>query len=201
VTLLKSLIYATLLLIATVLAIGLVLPKSAHVERSISTAAGGPTIYGIVSGFKRFNEWSPWFGLDPQTRYTYAGPESGVGAKMTWTSEKRAVGSGSQEVLAVEPGRRVRTKLDFASQGSAISTITIAPEGTGSRITWAFDASYAGDFFGRYFGLLLDRFVGRDYERGLVKLKALAEASAPEPRRVESTAPSGLDAAVPSSAR
>jgi len=37
-----------------------------------------------------------------------------------------------------------------------------------------------GDYFGRYFGLLFDRLIGADYEKGLARLKALAErASAP----------------------
>jgi len=48
--------------------------------------------------------------------------------------------------------------------------------GGGSRITWSFDTSFEGNFAGRYFGLLLDRMIGSDYEKGLGRLKALAEA-------------------------
>jgi hypothetical protein len=177
--LLKGLFYAVLALLAAVLVIGLFLPKSAHVERSITTAASPATVYGIVSGFKRFNEWSPWFDLDPQARYTYSGPESGVGAKMAWASDKRDVGSGSQEITAVEPGRSVTTRLDFGSQGISTSTLTITPEGGGSRVVWAFDADFTGNFLGRYFGLMFEKFIGKDYEKGLARLKALAEAPPP----------------------
>lgn len=175
--LLKGLVYAALALAGLCLVVGLLLPGSAHLERSVTTSASPATVYGIVNGFRRFNEWSPWFDLDPQARYTYSGPESGAGAKMAWSSDKSGVGSGSQEILSVEPDRMVRIRLDFGSQGTSISTVTIAPQGAGSRVTWAFDTSFEGNFTGRYFGPMFDKWIGRDYEKGLARLKALAEAA------------------------
>jgi hypothetical protein len=177
---LKGLLYAALALIALVLAIGLFLPKTAHVERSVGTTASPAVVYGIVSSFKQFNEWSPWADLDPRTKYSYSGPESGVGAKMAWTSEKPDVGSGSQEITATDPDRSVTIKLDFGSQGISTSTMTIVPEGSGSRVTWAFDASFEGNYLGRYFGLMFERFIGKDYEKGLAHLKLIAEKTAAE---------------------
>lgn len=174
---LRGLFFGAVALVGLLLVVGVFLPTSAHVERAIVTSASPATVYEIVSGFGRFNEWSPWFELDPQAEYTYAGPPSGVGARLSWTSEKPDVGSGSQEIVAVEPGRKVTTRLDFVGQGQATSTMTIEPEGTGSRVTWAFDTSFEGDFLGRYFGLLFDRWIGADYEKGLARLKALAEAT------------------------
>jgi len=136
---LKRLLYAIVGLIAALPAIGLLLPNSAHVERSVTTTASPDTVYGIVNGFARFNEWSPWAGLDP--------------------------------------GRSVTTRLDFGSQGTATSKLEVVPEADGSRITWSFDTSFEGDFLGRYFGLLVDRMIGADYEKGLSRLEALAEAT------------------------
>jgi hypothetical protein len=164
VTVVRRLFYAILALIGLGLAVGLFLPNAAHVERSITTRASPATVYGIVSGFKRFNEWSPWFELDPQAKYTYAGPESGVGAKMAWASDKPSVGSG-------------KTRLEFGDQGPSMSTLTITPADGGSRIVWAFDTSFEGNYFGRYMGLMFDRFIGKDYEKGLSKLKTIAEAT------------------------
>jgi len=78
--------------------------------------------------------------------------------------DKPQVGSGSQQIVAVEPGRSVTTRLDFGDQ-QATSTLTIEAEGSGSRITWAFDTSFEGNFLGRYFGLFFDRMIGTDYEK------------------------------------
>ena len=176
---LKRLFYAAAGLVAVLLAIGLFLPTTAHVERSIATTASPASVYDVVSSFRRFNEWSPWFDLDPQAQYTYSGPEHGVGAKMSWSSPKPEVGSGSQEIVAVDPGRSVTTKLDFGDQGQATARLEIAPEGTGSRVTWGFDTSFEGNFLGRYFGPFFDRMIGPDYEKGLARLKAIAESSPP----------------------
>jgi hypothetical protein len=172
---LRRAVHVAAALVGLLLVAGLFLPGSAHVERSIGTTASPAVVYDIVSGFRRFNEWSPWFDLDPAAHYSFSGPEQGVGARMAWTSDEREVGSGSQEILAVEPGRSVTTKLDFGAQGQATSTVLIEPEGSGSRITWAFDTSFEGDYFGRYFGLLFDRLIGADYEKGLARLKVVAE--------------------------
>jgi uncharacterized protein YndB with AHSA1/START domain len=176
---LKGLLVVVVALVALFLGVGLFLPTTAHVERSIATTASPEVVYGIVSGFRRFNEWSPWASLDPGTKYTYSGPESGVGARMEWTSDDPDVGSGSQEVVAVEPGRSVTSKLEFGTQDQATTTLTLTPEGGVTTILWAFDSNFEGNFLGRYFGLMLDRFVGADYEKGLARLKALAEASVP----------------------
>ena len=177
----KGLFFGLTALVALALAVGLFLPNSAHVERSIDTTASAATVYAIVSGYQRFNEWSPWHDLDPKTKYTYSGPASGVGAKMAWTSDNPNVGNGSQEILAVEPDRLVKIRLEFGDQGPSQATIAIVPQGTGSRITWAFDANFEGHYFNRYIGLMFDRLIGRDYEKGLAKLKALAESAPAAP--------------------
>jgi hypothetical protein len=177
VNVLRRVFYFVVVPVGLCLAAGLFLPKSAHVERSITTSASPATVYGIVNGFKRFNEWSPWFEMDPQAKYTYAGPESGIGATMTWSSQQSNVGSGSQEIIAVEPDKAVTMKLEFGGQEPSTSTLTITPEGGGSRIVWAFDASFEDDYFGRYMGVMFDKFIGADYEKGLSKLKTIAEAT------------------------
>jgi uncharacterized protein YndB with AHSA1/START domain len=157
----------------------LLLPKSAHVERSITTTASPSTVFGLVNGFGRFNEWSPWARLDPNTKYTYSGPDAGVGARMEWTSANPDVGSGSQEVIAVEPDLRVTSKLDFGMDNPTTSTINLEPQGTGTRVTWSLDTDFSDSLVGRYFGLALDLMVGPDYEKGLAQLQAVAESTTP----------------------
>ena len=163
--------------LAVFLLVGLFLPTTAHVERSITTSANPTAVYEVVSSLRRFNEWSPWFDLDPQAVYTYSGPDRGVGAKVEWTSRQRSVGSGSQEIIAAVPDRSVTMRLDFGSDGRATARLDITPVDGGSRVTWAFDTSFAGSYLGRYFGLFLDRLVGADYEEGLARLKRLLEAA------------------------
>lgn len=180
--LLKGLFIAAVVIIAAFLLVGLFLPKIVTVERTTTIAAAPEAIYGLTDGFRRFNEWSPWAGLDPATQYTYSGPERGVGARMEWSSENPDVGRGSQEIVAVEPGRRATSALDFGMDTPTTATLVFTPDGAGTRVTWTLTSDFSDSLVGRYFGLVLDGMVGPDYEKGLAQLKALAESTqAPSP--------------------
>lgn len=174
---LKVIAGIVLVLVAVFVAGGFLLPASTHLERSVAIARPPADVHAMLDSFRRFNEWSPWAEADPNARYRHSGPERGVGAKLSWTGDPNSVGTGSQEIIESRPGRVV-TALDFGQMGQARATFTIVPEGAGSRVTWAFDTDHAG-IADRWFGLLLERMVGGDYEKGLAKLKAVMEA---EPR-------------------
>jgi effector-binding domain-containing protein len=156
--------------------VGWLLPRTAHVERSIVIDAPQATVFTVLNGFRQFNRWSPWADIDPNATTTFEGPEAGVGAKMSWSGNAE-VGSGSQEILESVPYQRIRVRLTFGDfGGDFVSTYALAPEGGGTRITWSFDADYGSSLFGRYFGLLSDAMLGPDYEKGLARLKAFAES-------------------------
>lgn len=175
--LLQRLFVGLAILVVALVALGLFLPTHSHVERSTTTAASADSVYAVVSNLRRFNEWSPWARLDPATRYTYGGPAAGVGARMAWTSERKEVGRGNQEIVAVEPGRSVTIRLDFGEESPSLMQLTLQPEGQGTRIAWSMDGDFRDNYLGRYFAPLLDRMVGPDLEDGLARLKRLVEAA------------------------
>nr|WP_298124914.1 SRPBCC family protein [uncultured Pseudoxanthomonas sp.] len=154
---------------------GLLLPATTHVERSVVIERSPEQVFATLNSFERFSAWSPWAEYDPQAKYTFEGPASGVGARMRW-SGNRSVGSGSQEITISEPHRRVVVALDFdGSQAQA--AYLLEPEGHGTRLTWAFDTEHGMNPFKRWLGLLFDRMIGADYEKGLGKLKSLLEGT------------------------
>lgn len=163
------------LLLVLIIAIGALLPSRAHVERQITVAAPPARAFEVLNGFREFNKWSPWHERDPNTKYRYEGPEFGPGAKLAWESKHPQVGKGSQQIVTNEPDKRITVLLNFGAMGTAGASYTIVPEGAGSRITWAFDSEFGWDLFGRYMGLMMDRWIGPDYEKGLANLKKLLE--------------------------
>jgi hypothetical protein len=173
---LRRILYGLAIAIVALAASAFLLPRQVHVERSAAVRAPPATVFEIVNGFGRFNEYSPWFELDPNAKYAYAGPSAGVGARMSWTSDERAVGSGSQEIVRSDPPHTVQSRLEFGGEGTALSTWTIQAAEGGSTVTWAFDTDLGMNPVMRYMGLAFDHFIGRDYERGLAKLKTLAES-------------------------
>lgn len=161
---------------AVVVVCGFLLPSEQFVSRSVVVEADQAEVFALVNDYRQFNRWSPWAAKDPDTKYEFSGPDSGVGAKMSWQSEDPNVGSGSQEIIEVEPGSRVRTRLTFEGFDSAsYASFKLEPADTGTRVTWEFEANL-DSLIGRYMGLMMDKWVGADYEQGLARLKEIAEA-------------------------
>jgi carbon monoxide dehydrogenase subunit G len=154
---------------------GLLLPGEIRVARSIEIDAPPEQVFPLVNDLDAFNRWSPWATLDSETRYELTGPESGVGARLSWSSDNPEVGSGSQEIVRSLPPEQVSLRLDFGAGGSAEASFDLESTDNGTKVTWSFGYEIGYDLIGRYVGLVLDRLVGKKYEEGLERLKRLVE--------------------------
>ncbi len=157
-------------------------PKS-HLERSIVIHAQPSAIFEQINSFKNFHKWSPWMEQDPNTQTTFEGPESGVGAKMSWTSEK--LDNGSQWIIESEVNKHLKTGMKLGMEGNYSSDIYLEPVEGGTKVTWTYDGDVsetgmATSLMGKIMGKFMDGFLGPDYERGLTKLKAVAENEPPQ---------------------
>lgn len=174
---LKTLLAVFVVLAIAAVAVGFVLPDQAKVERSVVIDAPPVTIYTVLDGFHQFNRWSPWADIDPQTIYTYDGPPMGVGARSAWSSQDPQAGSGDQEILEATPYSMVKVRLRFAGMDmDNLLTYALAAEGAGTQLTWTYQSDFNGNLLNRYFGLLLDRMIGPDFDKGLGRLKSFAES-------------------------
>jgi hypothetical protein len=150
--------------------------SSFAVTRSAVVAARPETVRALVEDFRAWRQWSPWEDLG-DLRRTYTGAESGVGARYAWEGGRRA-GAGSMEIVAATP-ESVRIELQFLKPWRATNQVdfTFAPAGEGTQVTWTMTGTHTGvaKLFARFVNA--DKLVGPDFEKGLAKLKALAEAS------------------------
>lgn len=180
----KKVVLIVLFLLAAFVATGYFLPKQVHVERTVTIDRPVTMMFELLNGYRHFNNWSPWAERDPNAEFIVSGPDSGVGARLSWIGEPQLVGSGWQEIVASTAYERIDIKLDFDTQGLADTGFVIVPQGGASKITWFFDTDLTRDqnildaFLARYFGLLFDRWIGGDYEEGLANLKHYAESLA-----------------------
>ncbi|MGH8539391.1 MAG: SRPBCC family protein [Stenotrophobium sp.] len=167
---LKGLVIGVVGLIVLLALVGLVLPSTAHVERSVVIKAAPAEVFPEINSMREFNRWSPWSDLDPNMTTTYTGPTSGVGAEMSWVGNA-SVGTGSQEIIESVPDQRVKTKLVFGGYDHpSTASFVLTPVDAGTRVTWNYDTSMGYDIVSRYFGLMLDHWIGKDYEKGLITL-------------------------------
>jgi uncharacterized protein YndB with AHSA1/START domain len=174
ITFIKFLVGIIAALVITIVGGAYLLPEEAGFSRTATINAPPEKVFELVSNFDRFEDWSPWAELDPAMTITRSGPPQGVGAQYAWASNDPGVGKGSMTITESAPPASLKIALDFGEMGKSESAWVIEPEGTGTRATWSFHMGLDG-VMNRWFGLLMERFAGPDYEKGLAKLKALAE--------------------------
>lgn len=156
--------------------VGLLLPSGFEVRRSIEINAPAGKVYDLVSDPRIWTKWSAWNKRDPKMDITYAGPPFGQGARWSWKSESQ--GNGSMEFTRVEPNRRIEYALHFADMNMRSGGVFLfEPAGAGTRVTWTNAGDLGANPLRRYLGLMMERFVGPDFEEGLANLKRLAESA------------------------
>jgi hypothetical protein len=147
-----------------------------EVARSTRIAAPAQRVHGLIDDFHAWRSWSPWEDVDPDLRREYSGSESGVGARYAWEGNRKA-GKGNMEIVGSTP-ERVDVRLTFEKPWKAANAVdfTLAPAGDGATdVTWRMTGQQKGvaGLIGRVVGM--DRLVGKDFEKGLARMKSAAE--------------------------
>lgn len=146
------------------------------ISRSVTIQADPARIHGLVDDFHEWTAWSPWEDLDPALQRSYSGPDSGVGARYEWSGNRKA-GRGSMEITSSSP-EAIGIRLAFLKPFKATNDVefTFAPAGAATEVTWGMTGEQTGvaGVFARF--VPMDKLVGKDFEKGLARLKAVAEA-------------------------
>jgi hypothetical protein len=145
------------------------------ISRTTTIDAPAAAVRAQIDDFRRWRDWSPWEGIDADLERTYSGAESGVGARYAWAGNRKA-GAGSMEIVAATP-ESLRIALEFLKPWKASHEVvfTLVPQGEGTRVTWTMTGAHAGlaKVFARFINV--DKLIGRDFEKGLARLKEIAE--------------------------
>ncbi len=169
---LKNILFIIVGLVVLVSVAGFLLPRHSHVERSIVINAPASAIYQILTSPRAFNTWSPWMEMDTAMEISYFGPATGEGAGFTWKSEE-GLGVGRWEIKLLEENAKVVIDLVFGEMDPSIATLELDEEDGGTRVTWTLDSDLGAGPYGRYFGLMMEPWVGSDFEKGLAKLQRI----------------------------
>ncbi len=173
---LKRILIVLAILLLVVAAIGLMLPSQVRVERSITINRPQEMIFDYINHIQNWNSWSPWYELDTTASYTFSGPSSGKGAMINWVSTNKNVGTGSMTYTEVNAPSRIVQDLNFMEEGIATGIYVFSPDGAGSKITWSLEFDTGFNPLLRIIGKFMDGMVGKDFDRGLNKLKTIMEA-------------------------
>lgn len=172
---LEILIALAVVIIVVLLIVVAMQPSDFRITRSAPMSAPAPVLFEQVNDLHLWSGWSPWDRLDPNTKKTFAGPASGVGAICSWVGPK--AGEGCMTVTESRPHELIRFKLDFVKPFKANNTaeFTFKPEGNQTVVTWSMSGK--NNFVSKAFGLIMncDKMVGGEFEKGLANLKSITE--------------------------
>lgn len=146
-----------------------------EVVREATMTASRAAVYGLLVDFHKWREWSPWEDIDPALSRTYSGPDAGVGAVYEWVGNRKA-GAGRMEITdAVEPSK-VQIALQFIKpfKSSNTTTFELVERDGDTHVTWRMVGPKT--FMVRFMGVFMsmDKMVGKDFEKGLDRLRAAA---------------------------
>ena len=70
-------------IVVLLLGIGLILPSTFKVQRSIDVSAAPDKIYPLIADPREWKKWSAWNARDPAMKIAYSGPPAGSGPSVT----------------------------------------------------------------------------------------------------------------------
>ncbi|WP_295129025.1 SRPBCC family protein [uncultured Chitinophaga sp.] len=160
--------------------VSLFLPPKVRVARSLFMKAPAEKIFHEINSLRNWRHWSPWHkqDQDPGMKNVYGATEEGPGATYRWESHRRKTGRGKLIITASKPFRFIAADIYFMGRGLMKGYYRLDPADGGTRVTWSFEAYTGNHPLRKLMGLMMDKWMGRDFEKGLNNLKQITEFKA-----------------------
>ena len=116
--------------------------------------------------------------MDPNMEKSFRGTDGTVGFVSAWKSEEEDVGSGEQEILRIDEGKRIDFELRFfepfeSSDLAYMATERISDNQT--KVKWGFDGKMAYPMNLMLLFMDFEGMIGDDLQSGLQNLKSNLE--------------------------
>jgi hypothetical protein len=173
---LKKLLYALLILLALLILIGAFLPTHFTAAQTVAVRADRARVHEFVGDLRRWDEWGPWKDEDPSLVVTRGDLTTGIGAHQSWTGD-----SGNGELTftqcSLEQGITYDMLfIDGEQKMPAKSWMSYAPAGAATLVTWGLEGDIDMPIVGGWIVLMMGPSLDDMLEKGLTKLKTVAEA-------------------------
>ena len=158
------------------LVIGAALPGTWAIERSTVMQAPAARVFDLLTHLDRWEEWTPW----PSMELVRSGPAFGVGAQMSW--DDPFAGDGVFRIVTSEPNSLLSYRVSV--QGGAITTngaLRLEERDGVTHVQWRETGDFGWNPLMGYAALTMNRTQGTELERGLARLKSVAETGALPP--------------------
>lgn len=173
----------TLIVLASIIGliflIALVLPGDFAVERSITIEKPKEEVFDFILLLKNQSQYSKWEKMDPDMEHYYQGEDGTVGFISGWKGNDQ-VGTGEQQIMAIDHGNRIDYELRFIEPFESTSQaymITKSLDENSTEVLWGFSGnmSFPMNLFLLFFNM--EKAIGEDYDQGLAELKRILESN------------------------
>lgn len=173
----KYLSIAIILIISAGLILGLFISKELKYEKTIVINAPIDSVWENVNSLAALDRWSPWNELDRDMKKEYSGTDGTVGASVSWDSDVKDVGKGTQTITNIEKPALFETNLVLymPRENEAKGYIKLAEEGSSTNVTWGFVGEMPYPFNVMKLIWDMDKMMETEWNNGLSKLKELCE--------------------------
>src|SRR3989304_476294 len=165
-----KIILVLVILVVLLFIISLFLPRKIRVERAMLIKAPVHVVFNQINDVRNWENWSPWHQIDTAMEITYFGNKHGEGSGYEWRSSNPQVGNGKLTITASVLFDSIATEMDFMEQGTASAYYLFDETDSGTNVIWGFETDMGSNPIARYMGLMMDKMIGNDYEKGLSQL-------------------------------
>ncbi len=166
-----AILFGLLTFILLLVILGLVSPKTVYVQCVTTLSTSKEMAFNATTDFHEFVKWNAWSAKDPTMQHTFSGIPKTVGHRYTWIGNKN-VGKGSMEILTIDEQQNCTIALNFGPRGGATCGFdfeVLSDDQT--SVTWWFKSEVGKNPFSRVFGIMMERFITKDFSKGLANLK------------------------------
>jgi hypothetical protein len=133
--------------------VGVIMPGSGHVDRSVVVSKDLRQVYDVVANFRTFPDYGVLRAYDARTQYTLSGNAFGPGSEISWSGQDEKVGEGKLTIASAQPdfdkidstvnSAQIIWNLDNAWRGNdkhfTLDLVRQGNTGKLTKITWSYD--------------------------------------------------------------
>lgn len=179
--LLKKGIFVLFILICIPFLIALFSQERFLIEKEIIIDRPYTEVFNHIKYVKNQEKFSIWASMDPNMKRSYKGEDGRKGFIARWESKKENVGTGEQEIIKIDPYRRIDIELRFEEPFESISpTYIITQKETpySTRVIWGFEGNIEYPMNMMLWFTDIETLMGNNLQLGLNNLKeTLAETN------------------------
>lgn len=167
-------LYIFLGLMLALLIAAALMPKAYSIERTIIILRPVAEVMSKISDLNYYSEWNPWQKTDPTVKRTVTGTPATAGHRYSWVGKK--VGEGQLTFLNMD-SEHIHLDLEFFKPFKSKAKDNWHFQAWGeneTKVTWQNSGELPWPM-GRLMGPMISKGLGKQFEEGLLNLKAMCE--------------------------